>query len=274
MTNAPYLVTITDKLDRVLVRLRWQSPNRYEVLSPRHDVLGVLSHNDGWSVFGDTATEVPVVSGPDVFALAVGWAAEHARLLAALPEGAPARVGRVWTCTAGQGTYPEWCSRHVTHFWCRVCDGWYGSPHSGMSGPGLHSVGSAHGRDRAVAEECACRPCERLLASGPRPAITQGALDAAVAAVQAHPSSSFLAPCEDLARTALAAAVPHLDSGFAERVHGLADQVQALIKDLRREADLASLRDVSDPTGIELRRRFCGRLEAILTSPAAANGDA
>ncbi|MGH3238984.1 MAG: hypothetical protein ACRDNL_01300 [Spirillospora sp.] len=166
MSGEAFLVTITDRRGRVRGRLRQRSPTRYEVLSPRGDVIGVIAHDDGWSLYGDISTSVPVVFGPgisgvpvvygpDVFGLAVGWADKHARLLDALPEGP---------------------------------DG------AGSLGAGVST----------------------------------------------------------------------------EDVHGLADRVRAMIGELRREANLLSLRDVSDLSGVELTRRFCQRLETLLREHAGA----
>jgi hypothetical protein len=113
------------------------------------------------------------------------------------------------TCTPGQGTWPDWCDRHSHHYWCRVCDGYYGVPHSGEHGsPDMHGPDSRHGRDRHLAEQCACRPCKQLVSGGaPSGVLNQAALDAATLAVRNHPSTTFMAPCEDLARTVLEAAM-------------------------------------------------------------------
>ncbi|MFI0406494.1 hypothetical protein [Actinomadura sp. 3N508] len=161
MSGEAFHVTITDQRGQVRVRLRQQSATRYEVLSPRGDVLGIIAHDDEWSLYGDISTSVPVVFGPDVFGLAVAWADKHARLVDALPQGTPAQEG------------PDAA----------------GSRRGGVS---------------------------------------------------------------------------------AEDVDGLADRARALLGELRREANLLSLRDVSDPSGIELTRRFCQRLETLLREHAGA----
>ncbi|WP_242890890.1 hypothetical protein [Actinomadura litoris] len=171
-----FIVTLTDPTDRVLARLQWQGPDRYDLRSARGELIGALVRTNvhgEWGVLADIGQRDPQVRGTDVFALASGWAAEYERLFDALP--------------------------------------------------------------------------------GSRPTVVEAADQACVAGQS----------------TALEGAAPHPGGGFTGHVHDLADQVQALIRELCREADLASLRDVSDPSGIELTRRFCDRLRTILTPSAA-----
>lgn len=62
-------------------------------------------------------------------------------------------------CTAGQAIMPTECARHHEHFWCAVCEGFYGVPHTGM-----HDGPNAHPRDLWSAQQCACRPCQQYAA--------------------------------------------------------------------------------------------------------------
>lgn len=62
-------------------------------------------------------------------------------------------------CIPGQTTMPTDCTRHHSHHWCSVCEGFYGVPHTGM-----HEPGSRHGNDLHMARQCACRPCQQFAA--------------------------------------------------------------------------------------------------------------
>ena len=58
-------------------------------------------------------------------------------------------------CEPGEAN-PAGCEWHPQHYFCRVCDGFYGAPHDG-----IHDGASAHPRSMWQAEQCACRPCKR-----------------------------------------------------------------------------------------------------------------
>lgn len=56
-------------------------------------------------------------------------------------------------CMAGQPTEPTTCTRHHTHYWCTVCEGFYGVPHDDTY---THTERARHDR------HCVCRPCREF----------------------------------------------------------------------------------------------------------------
>lgn len=63
-------------------------------------------------------------------------------------------------CTAGQTKMPTDCRRHANHYWCGVCEGFYGVPHDNIHSP----AAKAHPRSLHSAQMCACRPCQQYAA--------------------------------------------------------------------------------------------------------------
>lgn len=63
-------------------------------------------------------------------------------------------------CVSGQKTYSMVCTRHSEHYWCGVCEGYYGVSHEGIHGEfGM----PPHPRGLYEARQCACRPCRDLV---------------------------------------------------------------------------------------------------------------
>lgn len=106
-------ITVADADGQVLARVRQQSPDRYEVLSPRGTVLGSLALADPWTVYSGPDDDAPALFSPDVFALAVEWAEGHAVRVAegyedavaleggCVAEGGPGLAGRARSLSRG-----------------------------------------------------------------------------------------------------------------------------------------------------------------------------